>query len=124
MASGTPPGNRKVAFPACSNNPPLSTDSGFCFIGWQPEGDVLFNYAVTTNGAVPMAGAQFFAAAQSDIDGDGNLSAMGINTPDNGGGVLGSGPFGCGTVLNQDTGLPVLQQIGPCDSLGYGISVF
>jgi type IV pilus assembly protein PilA len=124
MASGTPPGNRKVAFPACSNNPPLSTDPGFCFIGWQPEGDVLFNYAVATNGAVPMSGAQFFAAAQSDIDGDGNLSAMGINTPDNGGGALAAGPFGCTTVLNQDTGLTVLRQIGPCDSLGYGISVF
>jgi len=121
LGSGTPPGNRKVAFPACSPTPPLT---GFCAIGWQPEGDVFFNYAVITNGAVPMSGAQFFAAAQSDIDGDGNLSQMGLNTPDNSGAFLGAGPFGCGTVLNQDTGLAVLGQVGPCDSLGYGISVF
>jgi len=123
LGSGTPPGNRKVAFPACSL-PPASTDSGFCFIGWAPEGDVFFNYAVATNGAIPMSGAQFFAAAQSDIDGDGNLSHMGLNEPDNAGGALAAGPFGCTSVLNPDDGQVVLNQIGPCNALGYGISIF
>jgi hypothetical protein len=49
---------------------------------------------------------------------------MGINEPDNGGGVLGAGPFGCTTVLNPDDGTVVLNQIGPCNALGYGISIF
>lgn len=120
QGSGTPPGNLKVAFPSC----PPGASLGFCQIGWQPEGDVYFNYAVATNGSVPMSGAQFFAAAQSDIDGDGVMSQLGVNTPNTAGAALAGGPFGCTTVLDESTGLTVMSQVGPCDILGYGISIF
>jgi type IV pilus assembly protein PilA len=123
-APGSPPGTDKWAWPPCSNFPPLSGDPGFCFIGWQPEGDVYFNYAVVTNGVSTISGAQYFAGAQSDIDGEGTLNLWGISKPDNSNNSLASGPYGCVSVLNPATGTTMLEQVGPCDDVSNGLTIF
>jgi type IV pilus assembly protein PilA len=123
-APGTPPGTRKFSWPPCSNFPPSVGDPGYCFLGWAPEGDVYFNYSVVTNGVATISGAQYFAAGESDIDGDGMLNAWGISIPDTSGANLAAGPYGCTSVLNPATGTPMLAQVGPCDSVSNGLTVF
>jgi type IV pilus assembly protein PilA len=122
--SGTPPGTEKWEWPGCSFGSSAPAPTGFCAIGWQPEGDVYFNYTVETNGVLAEAGAQFFAAAESDIDGDGNINTWGIKQPDNAGGSMATGPYGCADVLNLSTGDPMLSQVGPCDNIDNGLAVF
>jgi type IV pilus assembly protein PilA len=125
--SSTPsslPGTEKWEWPGCSNTPPSPGDPGFCFIGWEPEGDVYFTYSVLTNGLSTISGAQYYAGARSDIDGEGTLNLWGISEPDNSGGVLATGPYGCVNVLNPATGSSMLQQIGPCDNVANGLTIF
>ena len=124
-APASPPGTEKSPWPPCINAPPVSgVDPGYCFIGWEPEGDVYFNYAVLTNGVSTISGAQYFAGARSDIDGEGHLNLWGIAEPDNSGGALAAGPYGCVNVVNPATGTPMLGQIGPCDDVSNGMTVF
>ena len=125
LAAGSPPGQFKVAwsFAACSS-PPDPADPGYCRLGWAPEGEVYFNYAVDTNTNVSATSSMFFAVAEADLDGDGNLSSFGLNRPDDAGGVMAAGPLGCGDVLNVSTGATLLTQVGPCDEVDMGINVF
>ena len=123
-SSGTPPGTDKAGWPGGCSVPPASGNPGYCFIGWAPEGDVYFNYAVATNGLVPLSGAQYFAAAESDLDGEGTLNAWGVRKPDNAGNKLASGPFGCVDVLNPANGQVMDSQVGPCDERTNGLSIF
>jgi type IV pilus assembly protein PilA len=122
-SAGAPPGAQRMTWPGCSV-PVASTDPAFCFLGWSPEGDVYFNYEVQTNGAVPLSAAQYFGAAESDIDNDGVTNVWGVVQPDNAGAFMGSGPFGCTQVLNIQTGTPLLGQVGPCDNVENGRNVF
>lgn len=49
---------------------------GFDMVGWQPEGDVYFNYQVTTT----TAGNMFLASAAADIDASGAFQIWGYRT--------------------------------------------
>ncbi|HSB73778.1 MAG TPA: prepilin-type N-terminal cleavage/methylation domain-containing protein, partial [Candidatus Methylomirabilis sp.] len=67
----------------CPNPLPGFTlgDKGYCWIGWQPEGDVYYAYelyggtagaqvAVDPTVTPPITANQFFASGAADIDGD------------------------------------------------------
>lgn len=125
MSAGTPPGQAKVPWDStlCSF-PPSSSDPGFCAIGWNPEGPVYFNYAVETNTGVPITSSMFFAAAAADIDGESTECIFGVNKGDDAGGFMASGPLSCNDVLNQSNGTVVHQQVGPCDTVSMGVSIF
>ncbi|MGH9884712.1 MAG: hypothetical protein ACREBE_04250, partial [bacterium] len=122
------PGQAKVNWGGSCPNPLDSTSPGYCFIGWQPEGDIYYQYGVVT---VPNASGQansFSADAQSDIDGDGNFNIWGIQMPNIAGSfTAGAGPNGCasGDVRNVATNAPGLYgQVGPCVSADNGRNVF
>jgi type IV pilus assembly protein PilA len=127
------PGQQKLVFPMgaaiCPNPLTLGTDPGYCFIGWQPEGDVYYSYEVTTNVAVPAPSNQFWSVAVADIDGDAvDYNTWGVNQPDNKGGFLAApnAPLAgtCAAVLDSGTGLAVLGQVGPCDSVDNARNIF
>jgi type IV pilus assembly protein PilA len=120
-------------------------DPGYCWIGWQPEGDVYYSYelvggeAGATVAVDPAGGVtanQFYAAAVADIDGDTNVNSWGVNQPDIAGLPLAGAAFGngalCGDfalggitgVVDSGTGLSVLGQVGPCESTDMGRNVF
>jgi len=65
-------GTSKTGFTAMGNNNG-GTGPGFTTLGWSPEGNVYFNYAVGTG----TVGASFFATAMADIDGTGAATAQG-----------------------------------------------
>ncbi len=122
--------------------------NGFCWIGWQPEGDVYYSYeleAAILNTVVavdPAAGVtanQFYATAAADIDGDGAVNSWGINQPDIQGNVIAAAAAGgngavCGASaaggggatgpVDSGTGTGVVGQVGPCDSNDMGRNVF
>ena len=114
------------------NVPVAIGDPGYCFIGWEPEGDVDFQYTVATTVAFPGPSNQYFAVGASDIDGDLNNNIWGIRKPN----LAGAPAFtigataGCTNVLNRDltktTGAPVplWHQIGPCDNADAGLEIF
>src|SRR5262245_26003284 len=115
-------------------------DLGFCWIGWQPEGDVYYTYQVIAalNGAPGIAPVPpqngFFAAAVADIDGDTNLNSWGVNQPDiTGNPVAGAGftTAQCGDALlgpvgvdNAGVKVPVLGQVAPCAEVDMGRNIF
>ncbi len=111
----------------CAVPPVPGVDPGFCFVGWEPEGDVYFNYQVNTDGpAGPnlIPSNQFFAAAESDIDGDGTPNYWGLMKPDIADTLTVAAPYGCTNVVNKQTGVAMRHQVGPCDNPDYGINVF
>ena len=122
------PNSQKAAWTVCPNSPPQAGDPGYCFIGWEPEGDVYFNYIVATN--APPPSNQFFAVGNSDIDGDGTLNIWGLQKPDLKNNFTIGATQGCTTVLNrqltQTTGAAVAMQhqVGPCDNANFGLEVF
>src|SRR5262245_29227591 len=98
----TPPyiGQLKVPFvvdaagaPICPAAPLpafVAGDPGWCWIGWQPEGDVYYAYQMVVGiGGAPIAAPtpanQFAGGAVADIDGDLNPNSWGINQPDTNG---------------------------------------
>ena len=103
--------NQKVSF--------LNVDGpnqGFDKLGWSPEGQVYFNYAVaaSSNG--------YTASASADIDADGSYQLWGYKKPNAGTDVAGKNNHGgtpaqC-TVANLQT-----QVVGPCQT-SFGQSVF
>ena len=111
---------------------------GFCWIGWQPEGDVYYTYqtAVSLSGAAaasPGAANSFYAAATSDIDGDAVFNSWGVNQPDINDvpavGTFTEGSCGVGVAgpVGQDnTGalVAVLGQVGPCTAIDNGRNIF
>jgi type IV pilus assembly protein PilA len=127
--------------------------NGFCWIGWQPEGDVYYAYELqaATGGAAsavvavdPGAGItanQFYVTAVADIDADGVQNSWGINQPDiqgnpavSAGWTQGPLPAICGASVlggggatgpvDSGTGSGVIGQVGPCDSNDMGRNVF
>ncbi len=101
-------------------NPPAPTIA-HCYIGWEPEGDVYFDYQVAVNG---FPANMFWAAGQSDIDGDGTPNIWGIDKPNILNVSLGGGPLGCNNVLNKQTAAPMVHQVGPCNTTENGLNVF
>ncbi len=120
--------SQKAAWTVCPNSPPQVGDPGYCFIGWEPEGDVYFNYIVATNSAPPSN--QFFAVGNSDIDGDGTLNIWGLQKPDLQNQFTIGMTQGCTTVLNRQltmsggANVAMQHQVGPCDNPNYGLEVF
>jgi len=117
------PGQNKAPFGVTCSIPPASSDPGFCFIGWQPEGDMYYQYAVT----VGANATSFFAEGQSDIDGDGQTNHWGIMKPDLAGNLNGAAAtWTCANVVNPNIQppVPMMSQVGPCDNTEMGRSVF
>jgi type IV pilus assembly protein PilA len=101
--------------------------SGFDILGWAPEGNVYFIYAVNT--PAPPAN-HFTASAMADIDGDvANTQSWGYVKPDpaNGlTGVVGQGACANSGVWDAALAVPtasLLDTVGPCDGTS-GQSVF
>ena len=121
MVPASLPGQSKGAFGITCSIPPASSDPGMCFIGWQPEGDMYFQYAVDTSSN----GAAFWADAQSDIDGDGNANLWGLAKPNLAGSIMdATSTFGCTDVVNPNDGVSMYSQVGPCDNTEMGRHVF
>jgi type IV pilus assembly protein PilA len=124
-AAGSPPGQVKVAWPTgLCNSPPLPADPGYCWVGWQPEGDVYFNYEVDTNTGVPLTSSYYFAGAEADIDGDGLRAYFGFSHTDDSGAFVSPGPFGCTQVVSPASGATMFGQVGPCNAIDSGLTVF
>lgn len=113
---------------------PMTNADGFCIIGFAPEGPTFFDYEVwapTGNGAIagppPTPNNEFFAVANSDIDGDTFFNEWGIQVPQQNGAFTPPvfGTLACtGNTILDGTGIPgMINQVGPC-SLGMGYSVF
>jgi len=114
-------------------------NQGFCWIGWQPEGDVYYTYQmiVALAGAPVVAPAPangFYAAAVSDIDGDTNLNSWGVNQADIAGNpvagagfttaVCGDGVAGPVAVDAAGVLVAVLGQVAPCAAVDMGRNIF
>jgi type IV pilus assembly protein PilA len=121
---GGVPGQQKRPWPGGCSVPPLPADPGYCFVGWEPEGDIFFNYVAAVAGGALMASQELFAVAESDVDGDLVRNVWGVQIPDMSGGFTIGPTLGCNQVLDLDTGLPMMRQIGPCDNPTNGLSVF
>jgi type II secretory pathway pseudopilin PulG len=92
---------------------------GFNALGYAPEGQVYFQYGVTSDGSTA-----YTIGARSDIDADGGFNTWGYVKPsgDTGAGVV--GPFStCAAtgVLDPITLVPNrLDLVGPCDLASSG----
>ncbi len=101
-------------------------DPGFDTLGWAPEGNVYFVYAVNTPGA---PANHFTASAMADIDGDTFTQSWGYVKPDPANGVSGvAGQGACANTGVWDAALAtpsasLLDTVGPCDGTS-GQSVF
>jgi len=111
--------------------------NGFCWIGWQPEGDVYYTYQVETQllaaaAPSPASSNQFVVGAVADIDGDTNLNSWGVNQPDITGLAPAPGAFTgavcdtLGPVTVDAAGLvtSVLGQVAPCEEIDMGRNTF
>ncbi|MFI5314925.1 MAG: type IV pilin protein [Myxococcota bacterium] len=129
------PGQQKVLFAAACPAPlpaAFSALIGYCWIGWQPEGDVFYSYENTVNFPGGQSN-QFWAEGVSDIDGDfvsgagGLANPWGIDQPDTRGTSLAAPTatlYPCAAVLDAGTGLAALGQVGPCDSVDNARNTF
>jgi type IV pilus assembly protein PilA len=111
-----------VPLPPVAPGAPPPPAVAHCYIGWEPEGDVYYNYQVITSAAFPAN--QFWAAGQSDIDGDLTPNIWGLDKPNILNVSLGGGPYGCNNVLNKQTAAPMVHQVGPCNTTENGLNVF
>jgi len=113
-----------AATPPSSSQTIKQTFSGggvtdFETLGWEPEGQVFFQYGVTLTAGTPLA---YTADTQADIDGDSTVQVWGYRHSDPTGATVATGTFGCtDIVVGSSTG--VLNTVGPCAS-NYGQSVF
>jgi type IV pilus assembly protein PilA len=106
----------------------------FATIGWAPEGDVFYVYAVAAGPTGGLNGAAagtppntyFTAEAQSDIDGDAAMNFWGYVKPDPAGNAV-AGPLGSCVatgVYNPVTAqLNLMSVVGPC-AANMGQSIF
>jgi type IV pilus assembly protein PilA len=109
--SGSPSPNAWSAGITASQKRSWVDAGGFDTLGWAPEGDVYYQYAVATTGSPPFV--EFLAEAQSDIDGDGAVNVWAYVHPAAGTSVTGfSGSFDSGVCAASGTWLPVPQPLG------------
>ena len=127
-------GSTKRPWRNCPNPPALINNDGFCVMGFAPEGPTYYDYEVwtpTANGGIagppPSPNVEYFAVANSDIDGDAVVNMWGLQVPDQAGNVTapGFGTLACtGNQILNDVGVGgVLGQVGPC-VLGHGTTIF
>ena len=99
-----------------------SSSHGFNAIGWSPEGNVYYQYGVTSNG-----GTAYTIGARSNLDADVNFNTWGYVKPVTGGSVGIVGPFGTceatGVFNDSSRAMDLLNQLGPCDGFS-GKTVF
>jgi type IV pilus assembly protein PilA len=97
-----------------SKNPWPANGEGFDTLGWGPEGNVFFSYAVATGTG------GYKVSAVADLDNDTTLQAWGYHRPGTSA-VTAEHTVGCAD-------LAAAQQVGPCDSQAtvpkFGQSVF
>lgn len=113
--------------------------SDFDLLGFAPEGNVYFQYAVAVD---PTTAGVYTADAIADLDGDGVVQTWGYVHPDDAENVLATGALGCSGVVgdrtntavdipdpHQDPDAPdelvsgLTDTIGPCSSAS-GVSIF
>jgi type IV pilus assembly protein PilA len=90
------------------------TGSGFDTLGWAPEGEVFYAYAVAVSGSA------YTADAQGDLDADGaSLSDFGYVHPVPGAasGLAGSQGACVAAGVWDGTAQALLNSVGPCDQL-------
>ena len=90
------------------------TGGGFAILGWAPEGNVFFQYAVAVSGVA------FTADAAADIDNDGVVQVWGYVHPSSMG-VTVTGELSCTGVVGAGGGTTNI--VGPC-SQDCGRSIF
>ena len=104
-----------AAIPGSSKNS-FGTPVDFDQLGWAPEGQVFFQYAVASSGSM------LSISAPADIDADGTNQAWGYLKPDGSGATTAPVHTEC-----ADTGVGASQNelstVGPCDA-PFGQSVF
>jgi type IV pilus assembly protein PilA len=97
--------------------PFVDVGGGFSTIGWEPEGRVYFNYAVT------VVGTGYTVDASADMDGDLTPQIWGYVHPDETGTPV-AGAIGCIGVVDRASGATGLtKSVGPC-FVGHGSSIF
>lgn len=111
--------------PAIPGSTPVAWSAGsdFDVVGWSPEGNVFFQYAVTADN--PGGGSslvRFTAEAAGDIDGDGKPSFFAYVAPIQGqsaglaGSLPGSTCTGSGVFDPGSSTYSALRVPGPCDA--------
>ena len=98
---------------------------GFDILGWAPEGNVYFQYAVADNAAAGVPSTAYTISAQADIDVDAALQSWGYMKPVPGT-VVGVAGAGCPATGVWDATLAtatVIDTVGPCDAIS-GQSAF
>jgi type IV pilus assembly protein PilA len=144
-APAAPGGQLKTPFAAgpCPNPLPVYAPAqpGYCWIGFQPEGDVYYSYEVfggrlgaalqpDMTATPPVTVNEFYAGAVADIDGDGIMNSWGINQPDVNGLAMPAPGWTngclCGALgpVDSGSGAPVLGQVGPCENTDNARNVF
>jgi len=94
--------------------------AAFKTLGWEPEGQVFFQYGVQVDMTNVLA---YTADALADIDGDMATQVWGyVHTDPAGNKLGGAGQNGC-TAVQVGTSMDVTNTVGPCGA-DYGQSVF
>ena len=88
---------------------------GFDILGWAPEGNVYFQYAVATN---VLPSTAYTVSAQADIDVDAARQSWGYMKPVPGttAGVAGAGCVATGVWDATLSTASVIDTVGPCDA--------
>ena len=97
-----------------ANKRPWATGSSFDTLGWSPEGEVFYDYAVT------VAGSAFTVDALGDLDAGGANSDYGYIHPDAAAAALPGAQTACVAtgVYNASTAAQdLLNTVGPCAAL-------
>jgi len=105
-----------AAIPGAQKNPFTPIPVDFDTLGWAPEGEVFFQYAVASSGNM------LSISAAADIDADAANQAWGYVKPNNAGATTPPVHAECdagGVGPAQDE----LSTVGPCD-IGFGQSIF
>ena len=125
---GNPPASSKRVWAPCPAAMAM-TDPGYCIMGFQPEGPTYYDYAVGTVNANSALGpgslnVDYFAVAESDIDGDLIGNFWGLVVPTTNGTTNAPTPLlGCADV-NDEFGNPGLRgSVGPC-GVGMGMTIY
>ncbi|MFQ5698655.1 MAG: type IV pilin protein [Myxococcota bacterium] len=120
-----PLGTRRLSWAAdlaaCAGPP----RTGWCLLGWLPEGPTYFQYAVTGGPAGGPVFDHFTAEARGDLDGDGVVAIYGLVAPGFAGATI-AGVFTCPAagVFDWATAANVIfDRVGPCFS-GHGRDIF
>lgn len=106
------PGSSKSPFYPVGGAPPADFDE----LGWAPEGQVFFQYAVASSGNM------LSISAAADIDADGTNQAWGYVKPNGAGATIAPVHAEC-LDSGVGAGQSDLSTVGPCDA-PFGQSVF